>query len=76
MVTGFSDRGAVSDRQGSVDADLPVPFGGRSARLVREERVLLIAADIGAPLGIAEVQGAELDRRFPLALPCTGEVAL
>ena len=66
MVTGFSDRGAVSDRQGSVDADLPVPFGSRSARLVREERVLLIAADIGAPLGIAEVQGVELDRRVPL----------
>ena len=66
MVTGFSDRGAVSDRQGSIDADLPVPFGGRSARLVREERVLLIAADIGAPLGISEVQGAELDRGVAL----------
>ncbi len=62
MVTGFSDRGAVSSREGSIDADLPVPLGGRSARLVREERVLLIAADIGAPLGISEVQGVELDR--------------
>ena len=62
MVTGFSDRGAVSDRQGSIDADLPVPLGGRSARLVREERVLLIAAEIGAPLGITHVQGVELDR--------------
>ena len=66
MVTGFSDRGAVSDRQGSIDADLPVPLGGRSARLVREERVLLIAADIGAPLGISEVQGVELDEGVPL----------
>ena len=37
-------------------------LGGRSARLVREERVLLIAAEIGAPLGIAHVQGVELDR--------------
>ena len=60
VVTGFSDRGAVSSREGSVDADLPLPFGGRSARLVREERVLLIAAEIGAPLGIVEVHGVEL----------------
>ena len=60
MVTGFSDRGAVSNREGSVDADVPLPFGGRSARLVREERVLLIAAEIGAPLGIVEVHGVEL----------------
>ena len=60
MVTGFSDRGAVSSREGSVDADVPLPFGGRSARLVREGRVLLIAAEIGAPLGIVEVHGVEL----------------
>ena len=60
MVTGFSDRGAVSSREGSVDADVPFPAGGRSARLVREERVLLIAAEIGAPLGIVEVHGVEL----------------
>ena len=66
VVTGFSDRGAVSSREGSVDADVPVPFGGRSAQLVREERVLLIAAEIGAPLGIAEVHGVELDQGVPL----------
>ena len=66
MVTGFSDRGAVSDRQGSIDEDVALPLGGRSARLVREERVLLIAADIGAPLGVSEVQGVELDRGVPL----------
>ena len=66
MVTGFSDRGAVSSRQGSVDADVPLPAGGRSARLVREERVLLIAAEIGAPLGIAEVHGVELYQGVPL----------
>lgn len=65
MVTGFSDRGAVSDRQGSIDADTPVPLGGRSARLVREERVLLIAAEIGAPLGITHVHGVELDQGVP-----------
>ena len=62
MVTGFTDRGAVSDRQGSIDADLPLPVGGRSAQLVREERVLLIAAEVGAPLGIAQVHGGELGR--------------
>ena len=61
MVTGFTDRGAVSDRQGSIDADLPLPVGGRSAQLVREERVLLIAAEVGAPLGITQVHGVELD---------------
>ena len=60
VVTGFSDRGAVSSREGSVDADIPAPLGGRSARLVREERVLLIAAEVGAPLGITEVHGVEL----------------
>ena len=60
MVTGFSDRSAVSSREGSVDADVPAPLGGRSARLVRSERVLLIAAEIGAPLGIVEVHGVEL----------------
>ena len=60
MVTGFSDRGAVSSQEGSVDADVPAPFGGCSAQLVREERVLLIAAEIGAPLGITEVHGVEL----------------
>ncbi len=61
MVTGFTDRGAVSDRQGSIDADFPLPAGGRSAQLVREERVLLIAAEVGAPLGITQVHGVELD---------------
>lgn len=66
VVTGFSDRGAVSSREGSVDADVPLPAGGRSARLVREERVLLIAAEIGEPLGIAQVHGVELDRGIPL----------
>ena len=65
MVTGFSDRGAVSSSEGSIDADVPVPFGGRSARLVREERVLLIAAEIGAPLGITHVHGVELDEGVP-----------
>ena len=66
VVTGFSDRGAVSSREGSVDADVPLPLGGRSARLVREERVLLIAAEVGAPLGITEVHGVVLGGGVPL----------
>ncbi len=65
MVTGFTDRGAVSDRQGSIDVDIPAPLGGRSAHLVREERVLLIAAEVGAPLGITQVHGVELGRGEP-----------
>ena len=59
VVTGFSDRGASSERGGMFDADLPLP-GGRQAGLARAERVLLIAAEVGAPLGISEVHGAEL----------------
>ena len=57
MVTGFSDRSAVAQRSGTFDADLPLPGGGRKASTARIEQVLLITADIGAPLGIAEVRG-------------------
>ena len=60
VVTGFSDRGASSERGGTLDAELPLPGGRRRADLARAERVLLIAAEIGAPLGISEVHGAEL----------------
>ena len=60
VVTGFSDRGASSERGGALDADLPLPGGRRRADLARAERVLLIAAEIGAALGISEVHGAEL----------------
>ena len=57
MVTGFSDRSASAQRSGTFDADLPLPDGGRKASTARIEQVLLITADIGAPLGIAEVRG-------------------
>ena len=57
MVTGFSDRGASTGRSGTFDADLPLPEGGRKAATARIEQVLLVTADIGAPLGIAEVRG-------------------
>ena len=57
MVTGFSDRSASAQRSGTFDADLPLPGGGRKASTARIEQVLLITADIGEPLGIAEVRG-------------------
>ena len=57
MVTGFSDRSAVAQRSGTFDADLPLPGGGRKASTARIEQVLLVTADIGEPLGIAEVRG-------------------
>ena len=57
MVTGFSDRSAAAGRSGTFDADLPLPEGGRKASTARIEQVLLVTADIGAPLGIAEVRG-------------------
>ena len=57
MVTGFSDRSASAVRSGTFDADLPLPDGTRKAASARIEQVLLITADIGAPLGIAEVRG-------------------
>ena len=60
VVTGFSDRGASSERAGTFDADLPLPNGRRKADLVRAERVLLIAAEVGAPLGVSQLHGAEL----------------
>ena len=57
MVTGFSDRSASAGRSGTFDADVPLPDGGRNAAAARIEQVLLVTADIGAPLGIAEVRG-------------------
>ena len=57
MVTGFSDRSAAARRSGTFDVALPLPDGGRKASSARVEQVLLVTADIGAPLGIAEVRG-------------------
>lgn len=60
LVTGFSDRSASSERSGTFGADVPLPGGRRRGTLVRAERVLLIAAEIGAPLGVSEVPGTAL----------------
>ena len=58
MVTGFSDRSAAAGRSGTFDADLPLPGkAARKASSARIEQVLLVTADIGAPLGVAEVRG-------------------
>ena len=57
MVTGFSDRSAAAGRSGTFAADLPLPQGTRKASSARIEQVLLVTADIGEPLGIAEVRG-------------------
>ena len=57
MVTGFSDRSASVGRSGTFDADFPLPGGGRKASSARIEQVLLVTADIGEPLGVAEVRG-------------------
>ena len=59
MVTGFSDRSAAAGRSGTFDPDLPLPQGARKSSSARIEQVLLITADIGEPLGIAEVRGME-----------------
>ena len=40
-------------------ADLPLPQGARKSSSARIEQVLLVTADIGEPLGIAEVRGME-----------------
>ena len=60
VVTGFRDRSAVSDRRGTLDASLPFPFGGAASDASRVEQVLLVTAEAGEPLGIAETGGDEL----------------
>ena len=54
MITGFSERASEGESSGSLHADLPFPDGGRSGQRARRERVMLITARIGAPLGISE----------------------
>lgn len=57
VVTGFRDRGTVSDRRGTFDAALPFPFGGATSDASRVEQVLLVTAEAGEPLGIVETSG-------------------
>ena len=63
LVTGFSTRRAESKGSGTFSEDVPFPGGARRGALARTEQVLLVKAEIGAPLGIAETRG----------LPGTGE---
>ena len=60
LVTGFSSRRAEDDGSGTFARDVPFPGGGRRGALARTEQVLLVKAEIGAPLGIAERPGEAL----------------
>ena len=60
VVTGFSERGAQSGVSGTFDEGFGLPEGSRSAELFHHEQVLLVSAQIGPPLGVSEVHGAEL----------------
>ena len=60
VVSGFRDRGAVGNRRGTFADALPFPFGGQEGSESRTEQVLLLTADVGAPLGIAETQAQSL----------------
>ena len=60
IVSGFGDQSSSSSRGGTLGPDLPLPEGERSANLDRVERIMLITAKIGAPLGVTEVEGSRL----------------
>ena len=54
LVTGFSTRRAEAEGSGTFAEDVTFPAGARRGGLARTEQVLLVKAEIGAPLGIAE----------------------
>lgn len=60
VVSGFSDDAARSDRGGTFAPGVPLPEGHRRGTVARVEQVLLVTAEVGAPLGISEVEGAAL----------------
>ena len=60
VVTGFRARDAERRGSGTFDEEVVLPKGARSAGLFHQEQVLLVSAEIGPPLGISEVHGAEL----------------
>ena len=60
LVTGFSARRAEADGSGTFDEAIPLPGGERKAALSRTEQVLLVTAEVGAPLGVAETPGEAL----------------
>ena len=60
LVTGFSSRRAEHDGSGTFTEEVPLPGGGRRGALARTEQVLLVKAEVGGPLGIAERPGESL----------------
>ncbi len=60
VITGFLDRGATTDNDGTFDSNVPLPFGGREDASAITEQVLLIRAEAGAPLGVVERRGEVL----------------
>ena len=60
LVTGFSVRRSEADGSGTFHEEVPLPGGGRKAALSRTEQVLLVTAEVGAPLGVAEIPGEAL----------------
>ena len=60
IVSGFRERGSSAAREGSLHESVPLPEGARRARGFRQEQVLLLTADIGAPLGISETRETRL----------------
>ena len=60
VVTGFRQRDASREGSGTFDEEFMFPKGGRAGELSLAEQVLLVSAEIGPPLGVSEVHGAEL----------------
>ena len=60
VITGFRDRSATADNDGTFDPEVPLPFGGREDASSLKEQVLLIRAEAGPPLGVVERQGEVL----------------
>ncbi len=60
VVTGFRQRDVSREGSGTFDEALVLPQGGAESVVAEVEQVLLVSAQIGPPLGISEVHGAEL----------------
>ncbi len=77
LLTGFRDRSSSGERSGTFHPAVPLPEGGADTDIARVETALLVAADIGTPLGISE---RRLGTRFlsggPVAQVESGNAAL